>query len=945
MKSKTLWAALLCLGTGVAVTAQAAGSEPAVPLVVKPAGVQATLRGCVVDSKTGEALVGATLQLEPGARTTFSADDGTFSFAQLGQRIYKLTAHYLGYRKATVSVNPARLDTVLVIRLDEIETSLGTATVTAQARRQTEQRIVTVQRQSLVVQNGVSAQQIARTQDKDASEVIRRVPGISIIDEKFVMVRGLSQRYNNVWMNGAAVPSTEADTRAFSFDIIPSSQLSDMQVIKSPSPQYPADFTGGFIMIETKDVPRQNEAHITLGTGVNDQTQFRNFRSTRGSGLDWLGFDNFRALQGGLHAPLQSTPQGKGVSIMGNSLDNDWLVRNGKPRPDLSMQADVTRCRDFASGAVLGVLAAVNYSNAFQTYAPMENSLFGAYDRTNDQSVYLRRATDRQYTYKVRLGGMASVTYLPAKGVGSYEWKHLFNRLASQRYTDREGFNAQSNKMREAEYYYSGRTTYQTQLTGKYVWDASRMDWSAGYAYANRDLPDRRRYTLDNQLDPKQVGLTTGNEITREFTRLDEHIASAGVNYRRDFRQGRVRPQLLAGAYGEYRTRTYNTRSFIYQWDPADNALPTGFRYMDLPTQLLQPQYYGDEGLYLIDDTKLRNDYRGHYWLGAAYASVNVPIGPFNVFAGLRYEHSRLQLVRNTRDYEYHWEKHNYDGDDLFPSVNMTYRFLSRHQLRASYGSSINRPEFREVSPSVFYDFDLASSVQGNANLKSCHIQNVDLRYEFYPSDGEQITLAAFFKHFDSPIEWVYTVSGGTDLIYSYENARRATSFGVELDIRKRLDFIGLKDFTLVANASLIKSRVKFDGSPLRKNRPMQGQSPYLVNVALFYQHKAWNASMQYNVIGKRLIGVGRNLGSTGDQTVSIPDAYEMPRHVLDISASHTLGRFTIKAGVKDVLAQRVNFKQFNNVVTADGQHKEVQEVTRSYRPGRNISLSLTYRL
>ena len=284
MKSKTLWAALLCLGTGVAVTAQAAGSEPAVPLVVKPAGVQATLRGCVVDSKTGEALVGATLQLEPGARTTYSADDGTFSFAQLGQRIYKLTAHYLGYRKATVSVNPARLDTVLVIRLDEIETSLGTATVTAQARRQTEQRIVTVQRQSLVVQNGVSAQQIARTQDKDASEVIRRVPGISIIDEKFVMVRGLSQRYNNVWMNGAAVPSTEADTRAFSFDIIPSSQLSDMQVIKSPSPQYPADFTGGFIMIETKDVPRQNEAHITLGTGVNDQTQFRNFRSTRGSG-------------------------------------------------------------------------------------------------------------------------------------------------------------------------------------------------------------------------------------------------------------------------------------------------------------------------------------------------------------------------------------------------------------------------------------------------------------------------------------------------------------------------------------------------------------------------------------------------------------------------------------------------------------------------------------
>ena len=171
----------------------------------------------------------------------------------------------------------------------------------------------------------VSEQHIKRTQDKDASEVIRRIPGVSIIDDKYVMVRGLSQRYNNVWMNGAAVPSSEADQRAFSFDIIPSSQISGMKVVKSASPEYPADYTGGFIIVNTKDVPLRNSWNISIGGSLNNETHLKNQLGYAGSPTDFLGFDNgTRRLADGINTALN--PQGNGYSLLGNGLNNDWTI-------------------------------------------------------------------------------------------------------------------------------------------------------------------------------------------------------------------------------------------------------------------------------------------------------------------------------------------------------------------------------------------------------------------------------------------------------------------------------------------------------------------------------------------------------------------------------------------------------------------------------------------
>jgi len=797
---------------------------------------------------------------------------------------------------AAIAAN-AQTDTTVV----EKESKIGEVRVTGIRKKNTEAAMISALKMSDLVTSNISAQEIKKTQDNNAGEVIRRIPGVSIIDEKFVMVRGLSQRYNNVWINGGAVPSSEADSRAFSFDIIPSSQIDNLTIVKSPTSEYPADFTGGFIIVNTTDIPSANSFGLSVGGNWNDASAFTNFKK----------------------------------------FSSGWKVDEMSPWGDLKLGANVNHRWTIGDGQ-LGMIAAVNFTNEYRTYKDMANNLFGIYNETAQKSNYLRQSTDNQYNHNNRLGALFNMTYLSPSGNNKYEFKNIFNRLATKRYTDRYGLSAQSDYEASAEYLDRSRITYNSQFTGKHSLEKDEIDWNASYSYANRRMPDRKRYMVsDAQSETAgDLQLVTGNDISKETTTLDEHILSASVNETHDFSF----LKLKVGAYGEYRSRKYETEEYWYSWNPSNcSLLPSNFRRMDMVELLSNDSYYGDQGLYLIQHLDMTNNYRGKNTLGAGYVAASLPLGKLSVNAGLRYEYNRMELISNLKAQEKSESSKFYDDNDIFPSLNATYRFNDQHQVRASYGRSVNRPEFREVSPSVYYDFDLASNVMGYSDLKSCYIDNVDLRYEWYPSRGEMISLAAFYKRFKNPIEWTYTVAGGTDLVYSFMNAESADNYGLELDLRKSLDFIGLRHFSLLLNASLISSHVNFPAGSKEEDRPMQGQSPYLVNAGIFYSNpaKRLNISLMYNRIGKRIIGVGRVEGSTGDnESARIPDSYEMPRDAIDFSFSKTFfDHLELKLNVRDLLAQKVTYKQF--VETKNG---EVEQITREYKPGRNIGVTVGYR-
>lgn len=785
---------------------------------------------------------------------------------------------------ATAAV--AQTDSVATI--DKSATAVTEIVVRTKARQVSESAAVQAQKQAEVEQTTTSAEQIARTQDKDAGEVIRRVPGISIIEEKFVMVRGLSQRYNNVWLNRQAVPSSEADARAFSFDLIPAGQLDNLTIVKSAAAEYPADFSGGFILINTKDVPSQSTLSLNAGTGINPQAHFRGFNTIDGHG---------------------------------------WNPKSKTPWGDLSLGASGALRHDFADGTVLSGLMSANYSETWRTCRDMDNNLFGAYDHDNNRSVYLRHSTDQQYNFNTRLGAMLNLAVSSASRLHRIEWKNIFNRLTRDRYTSRLGLDAQSDLERGAELYRQSRITVGTQLAGRHqLSNADELTWGAGYAFANRDMPDRRRFNTVWDDGMGRFVTENLNEVNREWSYLKEHILSGSANWKHNIGKMYFR----TGGYTEWRSRKYNTDQYIYCRDGGLNA---NLQRLDPQTGLLADE----TEVYLLPQTDWRNNYEGRWLVGAGYAAAAIPVGKLGIYAGVRFEHSRMELVSHTKKLEPSPASVYYTYNDFFPSINLKYTINDQQQLRASYGRTTNRAEFREVSSSVYYDFDLASNVQGNYALRPAYIDNIDLGWEWYPRRGELISLSLFYKHFKDPIEWTYTVAGGTDLIYSYVNAEGANNYGIELDVRKTLDFIGLDRWSVNINGSWIHSRVAFPDGAREKNRPMQGQSPYLVNGGLFYADKArgWNLALLYNRIGKRIIGVGRSMGGTANE-VRVPDSYEMPRNSIDITAAKRLGHWQIKAAVRDILGEKVQFKQFEG---------DVEQTVRSYRPGTTFNIAATYSL
>lgn len=914
---------------------------------------QGVVTGVVTDATTHQPVLGATVLVSGTTKGAASDADGRFRIGGLAAGTYTLDVTMITYKTARMTgvvVRDTQTTTIAVV-LEEAAEQVDEVVVTAVRRSNSESAVNIDVRNSLQVVSGVSSQSIAKTQDRDAGEVVRRIPGISLLDDKFVIARGLAQRYNNVWVNNAAVPSSEADTRAFSFDIIPAGQIENILILKSPAPEIPADFTGGFIKINTKDMPDDHRISISYSTGINTSTHFSDFLYNKGSGSEVVGFaGSQRKMMGGIDAKFDNNNASQVTDMTRRGFNNDWQVHSRTPIPDQRFSVAFGQGWRLAEGRRVALNGAVNYSYTSRSYAGMENSRFGVYNKRDDRSEYLYKYTDDQYQTNVRLGAMLNLSYVTANS--RYYLRNLFNQISQDKYTFREGWQNISSHydQQKSEYYYSSRSTYNGQVAGAHTLGSHRLDWNAGYSYADRHQPDRRIVNLlqNDIYGDENFGKLRfdQNSVERDFTKLVEHIASASVNYEHTFREGAAfAPKLRAGAYGEYRSRDYRARAFYYRYN--QNNLSADFAYGDVIGDILREENYASDKLYLYDDTNNRNSYQGANLLAAAYAAVQLPLGPVSIYAGVRFEHNQMDLTSYTRPKEWKSKVTSYTYDDLFPSVNLTWKFHDKQQLRAAYGMSTNRPEFREVSSSVYYDFDLFSSVMGNPELKAAYIQNADIRYEWYPSAGEGVSLSVFFKHFNDPIETAILDAGGS-YTYTFENADRAKVYGVELDVRKNLEFMGLKNFSLTFNASWIGSGVEFSGESLEHDRPMQGQSPYIVNGGLFYQPQRAGVTVGvlYNRIGERIVGIGRtDLSSGGSIDNDIPDMYEMPRNALDVVVSKRFGKvWEVKFQAKDLLNERVRFCQFPRFTDDQGRVHRREQTTKQFRPGRGFTIGVSAR-
>lgn len=915
---------------------------------------QTLLRGVVIDAKTQETLPGVTIAIKNTTKGVITDSDGAYEL-QLTPGKHTITASYLSYNTIEIPDIEIRKGeaTTLDIPLYEAAQSLNEVEVVAVARVSSEIAIMNTMRGLNSVASGVSAQQITKNQDKDASEVIKRISGISIMNNRYLIVRGLSQRYNNIWVNNSAMPSTEADARSFSFDIIPSSQIENILIFKSPQPELPADFSGGFVKLTTKSAPTENSLEISYGTAVNSETHFKDFKYNPGSGTDFLGFDNglrsLRSIVPSNRLDEYNTELVDAVTRKG--FNNNWQVKKKTPLPDQSFSIASNRRFKVADGKNLGMMAALNYSYQNRIFSDIKNTQYGVYNVEKDMSEPDNDYRDNQYITNARLGAILNLS-LMLNNDNRIEFRNILNQLGQDRYTDRTGsdFNTgRAVRQERQEYLYSSRTTYTGQFAGKHTLSkVDNLDWTTGFSYANKNQPDRRMINRNEnastETDPYngQFYINQG-DIKRNFVKLNEYIYDGVVNYTRDLKfDSGFSPVLKAGGYAEYRTRDYKTRDFAYYYSTTN--LPYSFRYGDVVNEILIPENFGADKLAIFERTDNVDSYEGNNKLYSGYVGANLPFDKLSIYTGVRAEYNHMTITNYISPEGYETKDLHYKTFDLFPSLNGTYTINKDNLLRIAYGMSTNRPEFREVSPASYYDFDLFSRIVGNPDLKSAYIHNFDIKYEFYPSMSEVISVDIFYKHFINPIEWSFNNTGGGGRIYTFENAKSADNIGIEVDMKKNLAFIGMKYFSLALNASLISSKVKFNENSIVDERPLQGQSPYLVNTGLFYENTnlELTAGLMYNVIGKRIVGIGiRDRSENSTINNDIPDMYEMPRNVFDFTISKRFGKYIeVAAAVKDVLAQPIKYMQFAKFYDATGNLQQRDQIAREYTPGRNIGIS-----
>jgi TonB-dependent receptor len=930
---------------------------------------QGSIKGSVRDSKTNESLPGATV-LIPGTTLGASTDlDGNFEIKSVKAGTYKLVISFISYKTDTLKAIKVQNGKVSQVdhRLQVLSVQLGGVTVQGKGKTNTDVAIITSIKKSNLIISGVSSQQISRSQDKDASEVIRRVPGITIIDGRFVVVRGLIERYNSVWLNSASTPSTETDQRAFSFDVIPSNMINNILIYKTPAPELPADFAGASIQIFTNNLPEKNSLSAGYSATFNTGSTFKKFFSYKGGKTDWLGFDDgTRNLPSG----VPSTEEMIIYQNYNSGTDEEQTYRKdkmlgisqtfstiSKPKESIAPfdnRFNLEMSRLFERGeAKIGNITAINYKNSYSNYA-IERSSVESYGTTTDGITYSKHYLDEQYSRSVEIGAIHNWSY--SIGNNIIKFRNLFNQKGKSQTTIRDGVDhyRDDNKLDQTQLAYLSKTVYSGALGGdhKFGDNKANLDWTVGYSFANRNEPDIRQITYyssrisDSLYFPYQLDYSASPNTEangRLFSKVREESWSGNINYSRLVKIGKFEPELKAGIFAEWKMRDFTIRPFGIVW-----AKP-GVYNSEILHQPIDSVYNSNNfnftnGVIYREVYNSRFHYNADNQLYAGYIAVKLPVTSFiNIYGGLRVEKNRLELSGFQSKNDSLTPNILKDTINFFPSVNMTVNLTKSTLIRFAYGRTVNRPEFREAAPFSFYDFQENVVIYGNDTIKSCYIDNFDLRYEWYPGSGEMVTFGVFYKKFDNPIEATWTPASSGEWDLRYLNAKNAQSLGIELDVRKSLQFLPKRDdflkffrnLTIVANASYIKCKVETDLLFVRdKNRPMYGQSPFIVNAGLYYQSEDNRTSLSvlYNIYGKRIIGIG---------TPEKPNSYEMPRHNLDLTIIKKIGTsLSLKLGIKDILNNDVVIQQ---VMTSENLAEDAIINVKGYKPGTAVSLGVSY--
>lgn len=1016
------------------------------------------LKGRIVEFETSQPLPGASvyiLELKKGAQTD---PNGYYHFKDVPSGKYTLQASFVSYKteKMPVTVQSGKEENYnLKLQgsnaLDEVVVS-SLRRSRAPVAHTTDKQVLQEIKMSQSVVSGISSQQISMSADRNAAEVVKKISGVTIKDDKFIIIRGMNERYNMTYLNGNIAPSTELYSRAFSLDLIPSRVIDRILVYKSPAPDLMGDMTGGAVKLFTKDAVNVQHFDLELQTGVRPNTTFNSkFLSSPGSGTDFLGFDN------GLRK-LPTVVPGYGDFTKAQISQTDY-ARNFSPNlqygfktalPMLQLTANYYNSFKIG-GKRIGMLSSLSYKNeSQQNEVARTNSFFSAFDETRSHA--LTRET--QSTEAAQLNLLQNFTY-KLKDSSSLSFKNFFlqqgqnativrNTKNDQFFVD-DGTNKGTGiwtdlpvnyrvQDRNIILSYTQRFLYSGNFSGNHYLAKGKqqLEWNAGYTYSRQQIPDQRVIRLQyNRRDYFNLlpgtpelnwiaayrpapGVEDGDNglergmISRTWTQNEESVYNASADY-----TWKVKPWITfkAGTYQQWKARKLFRRVYTLNEGDLNNAgypetqdIGGNGKFIDYSKVFFKEQdlgriwstdYLKDDGsaLKVFDRTSGNDAYTASEQNNAGYGALSLlPFdGKLDIYGGLRVEYNRQKVAGALPP--------NVSGavntpvlvdnktTSYLPSLNVGYRPNTEFVLRAAYGKTVNRPEFRELSPYSELDYLNNQTVQGNNLLKAAKIDNYDLRIEWYPKNntkGETFSVGLFYKELNNPIERIIhrDLRVGGPATITFANADRAKVKGLELDFRKSLDFIPVdffRNFSIIGNLSLIKSEaVKNLDTTLNKNtdpglnpqftRQLQGQAPYSVNIGLYYDNAAsgTKVTLTWNEVGPRIYAAAYGApykpaeGNTFVKAGNQGSLIELKRGSLDFSLTQRIIKsMQMKFSVQNILDQPIRMVEDENftykyekaVFTPPASGKPDDRrysisgdlVANEYKADRHFILSLLY--
>ena len=904
----------------------------------------AKLSGKVTNTKN-EPLSGVSVKIVGEAGGTATDVEGRYTLTLSTAKKYEIEFTGIGYEAKTITDVEAisgqlnELNIVLEVKAKTGEEVVITGRRTS-ARLETVNSIITFQKNTNTVASVISAESIRRSPDKNTGEVLKRTPGASLQEGRFIIVRGLADRYNQAMLNGVLLTSTEPDRKTFSFDLIPASMIDNIIINKAFVPELPGEWAGGLIQVNTKDIPARGFFNVQLGLGYNTMVTGKDFYREKRGKLDWLGIDDgARALPAAYttKSGFDELTSAEKTAI-GQSFPNAWTPEKITGPLNLSFQTNggfVTNLFGKKLGGSFGLL-----------YSKTHND----FDKLNSQWVFGSATPSLNFDYddmtsvqETSAGAMGSLT-MQLNPLNKISVKSIVNVNTTNSVIQRSGLDVSGNQLISgSEFRFKQNTFFTGQLSGEHgIAKDVKLKWYGAINILDGYIPDQRRILYARQTTADPLRLVISNSLSQQsgsrvYQSLSDYIYTGGGDLGYGFNMFGRKHTVKGGYMLQIKDRLYDAKLFAIYLPTNNDAL------RQLPAdQVFAAANFGNgaanSNLFAFDAIKGNTfRYMANTILNAGYIQFDNDFSQWlRVVWGLRVENYD-QLVGSVKKWD---PRHSYTKvTDYLPGVNATFKLNAKTNLRLSGSQTVVRPELRELASLNLYDFELNASVQGNPNLARTKVTNADLRYELYPRAGETFSLGVFYKHFNQPIEVLFNGSSGGASSFNYQNADEATAYGAEIEIRKKLDFMGgLKNFTLQGNASYINSEVTFGGMAV--DRTLQGQSPYVINVGLLYdlEKPGFNATLLYNQIGHRLAFVG----NAGD---GYYDIYEAGRPVLDLQLSQKViqKKGEIRLSVSNLLDKK---QYFYSNVNDKLQFKKSQDVIRFARNyGTTFNLVFNYSL